>query len=369
MSVFQRSDIILRHFIDHVRSISSTFNSKMDRYYGLYFSIVQSSGYGKSRIIVECCLQNLLSVAYMCLRKPDVSGFPLATRGQNEEKSILSFLKKHNNVRKLEFFIAMTHKVCTDVCRNNENLSKYAGKDFSFSSLWEKVMIGFEEAQADFESLIDGYKKHQLHIDTKMPELLIVFDEARVLLEEQDNDAVSIFRNLRRAQYNLGSKSVVLVFIDTLSTVTNFSPAKKFETSGRIDQVDYDLLPPYYEVLSYNSYLVNYQKSDYQRELLEELAETFSHGRPLWTALFLKENVLNNSFLYNAIIFACRKLACSTNLEKTKLDPGLANSLNIIAAMMSIRYGIRGIIDHYLALNLMKAHLGTGTINKLVLMV
>lgn len=360
---FKRSEVILTHFCEHVKNVVNTFNAAPDKYYGLYFSIVQSSGYGKSRILIECCKRNFLNVAYMCLRDEKESGFPHSTQHHKDQtkKSLFSFLQSINEVEKLQVFIALTYRLCKELRGKKAKLYDFAGADFSFSALWDQVIDLFLKTQpTEYEAILKKFTDLQASLDRTTPELLIVFDEARVLLESISETSKSIFRNLRRAQFGLRSRSLVLVFIDTLSTVSHFSPAKKFDTSGRRDQVDYDLLPPFYEILSYDSFIINCGSTDYNRTNMEELAETFSHGRPLWTALFFKENIFTDPFFYGAIVFACRKLACSTFLIKTKLNESLLKSIEINAASMSIRYGIRGILDHYLALNLMKAHLGTG---------
>lgn len=339
---FQLADLILRDFKEHIEMVIATNQSQPAKYFGLYISMVQSSGYGKSRLLIECGRKKIFMVAYMCLRATDdSSGYPSRT------PNIFEFLKNHKNVDEMKRLIVCTYIVALEV-RKNKSLSHLEGPDSSFAGFWELVMRKYDSRKSDqLKDLLSEYSKLQ----TKEDKLLIVFDEARALLDEKDETDVSLFRIIRRAQKELDSKFVVLVFVDTLSKVSNFSPAQAFDNSARQREINLDLLPPYYEIQSYDSNV----KQTNLTYVPDEVVKVFSRGRPMWGTLFVHKETK----LPEVLIFACQKLACTADIENFK-PKSQAKDSHGYAAAMCIRYGIYGVLDHFLASDLIKAHLGTG---------
>ena len=66
-------EVALDHYRDFVRDkIMKEYNKNPEKYHSLYFSVVQSSGYGKSRLLLEAGKRKLHTV-YACLRQENSS--------------------------------------------------------------------------------------------------------------------------------------------------------------------------------------------------------------------------------------------------------------------------------------------------------
>lgn len=182
-----------------------------------------------------------------------------------------------------------------------------------------------------------------------LSELLIVFDEAKSLLA---GGSKSISRSLRRAQRSLGSLNVVLVFTDTLSSIPNFVPATLMDSSYRPRKV-FNLLPPFYEVLTYDA--ISVPKVDAEPGSIEDLVSVFSQGRPIWRAYYMQDpNLVKWSGIKDLISFARAKLT----FDKS----GIAALPAAKIAIMCIRCGIDGVLDHSLASDLLSSFMGTGNL-------
>ncbi len=213
-------------------------------------------------------------------------------------------------------------------------LRKYSENQFTLKERYKKNLI-----KRDINNFFDD-------------EIVIVIDEARCLLDER-TDVISQFRLLRKAQRELESSSVVLVFIDTTSTISNFSPASSFDSSFRPEN-RFSLLPPYYEIQTYLS--VDIVKAlfsaphrrTFSDEFLAELVIRFCIGRPLWYAYHLK-----SAKFEHAIIYAAQKLSGSKSYT-------LKEKSFALLAVFSLRFGAKGILDHTIAVRLISNYMATG---------
>lgn len=245
------------------------------------------------------------------------------------------------------------------------------GLNVKFSKFWELVLEETEKCLKDEQlknkrrSTFEHYQKTvgwkkgtrafatEIVIDGKCvlvpTHLLIVFDESRWLLETV-NETDSIFRNLRKANQNLGSTNCVLVFIDTLSSVSDFQPAWSKDPSHRPTNTRSLLLPPFYEILTADPLGSTLNPAANRHQML---ANIFSFGRPGWQALFFREfaRVTMND-IENALYYAKEKLSL-----RFKVEPLTESSM---IAVLAVRFGIIGISDHSLATSLISSHMGTG---------
>src|SRR5690606_27485726 len=146
----------------------------------------------------------------------------------------------------------------------------------------------------------------------------------------------------------LRSKTCVLLFVDTLSTVSNFALHKSFDNSLK-PKLRFDLLPPYYELQTFISYksLIDPQVlgpfEDHAEDPQKELRFRFSIGRPMWYAYFFcrNEKIVEDRLLNtkSAVHFAMKKLSFSeTSLYEANSDTKLA--------VFSCRFGVKGVLDH-----------------------
>lgn len=365
----------LNHYVDHVRNeiIGKLNDQPSDRtsYYALYFALVQSSGYGKSRIMVEAGKKHLHTV-YGCVRSKGSKGFPLAN------DNLLMFLSSHNTVQALQKFLAICYLVAHDyILKNSANereflpLYDYMYQDSSrlFAKFWDEVIEAF--ITNSYPDCIKRFKQLQtqfftarlIHtpqnglLDGKIPcEIIIVIDEAKSLLQKNEDDFMddgsnSIFRNLRRALCSLGSRNMVLIVTDTLSSVSNFAPASSFDSSY-LPGWNFNLLPTFYELLTYDTLKIEFGDNIDAFCSHYHYASVFSQGRPMWKALYLNDSLLYEERIPGLISFARRKLVNSESIEMT-------NDYAKIA-VVAVRCGIDGILDHHLGSAIMSSYMGTG---------
>lgn len=208
-----------------------------------------------------------------------------------------------------------------------------------------------------------------------MSELVIVFDEARFLLDGDNSE--NMFRKLISAHAKLRLKNVVLIFVDILSALSGFSPTFFHDPSR--PQRKFKILPPFYAISTYNvcsigpDYFENQdvpitdckgnflnveanknppaQSADLER--IQNLVMLFSRGRPLWGSHFRALNRLNMDAIKKAVYYAMQKLSFKSEANLVK------NYFGRLAAM-AIRFGIWGIMDHSYATTLMSSYMATG---------
>lgn len=370
----------LKHYVDFVRqNIIGLYNTNVSDgsyYYALYFAVVQSSGYGKSRMLLEAGKKDLNTV-YGCVRTNDsANGFPASN------SNLHVFLQSNNSVDNLRKFLVICYFVAFDHLQKNQTskstllpLNDFVLPNPSkiFERFWNLVIQKYDNPPMPYDDLFKWFTRTQLDfielkknnqpykgmLNGQVPsELLIVFDEAKSLLERnsnvlEDDGDFSVFRNLRRALRSIGSRNMILVFTDTLSSISNFTPASSFDSSYRPGKNFY-LLPPYYELLTYDSirtFLESIGRDANSFESVLHYAAVFSQGRPLWKALYLITNI-SEIELEQLVFFARRKLANSQSLDLT--------GEVVKIAMIAVRCGIKGVLDHHLGSALMSSYMGTG---------
>jgi hypothetical protein len=251
-------------------------------------------------------------------------------------------------------------------------LNHYKGKDYQFreywqtvyrffdtykrdKALWAKRRVSFMGLQASLQEA--DYKSRKGGVirmasedgdEVCLSELVIVLDEARTLLGNKEPNA---FRNLRRALKDLGCRNVVVVLIDTISTISNFAPAESMDPSFRRGE-RFKLLAPYYELTTTHN-RADASRGDGLDGSVGELAEVFSLGRQLWRAYCFRNGVQTSpEDIRAAVTFAGQKL--TYRLEDTVALGELA-----VVALFSVRFGIAGVTDHTLGSTLMSAYMGT----------
>jgi hypothetical protein len=325
----------------------------------LYCAIAQSSGYGKSRLLIEAGKKHLNTV-YTCVRTSK-NGYP---RPSSEVLYLLtktlSSLDAYKKFICHTYFEALKHVILYPSAQNGPlPLSSLAGEDFLFATFWDKVVEACQ-AETDTAALFSLFKLHQSKAENLnrglsgclqtingveiLSELVIVLDEARSLIGEGDNTA---FRMLRKALRDLGSLNVIVIFTDTISSITNFVPSNQMDASLRYLK-EVNLLPPYYEIQSYDALEQPVVKDT---DSLDHYRYVYSFGRPVWNSNFF-QGEFSLLKITEVVNFARMKLTFSRNFEQ------LSSAARI--AVLALRFGIRGVMDHSLASELMSSYMGTG---------
>lgn len=370
---YRHKHVALDYFEKFVKKkIFEAYNKNPGLYHSLYFSIVQSSGFGKTRLVLEAGKTHL-NVVYCCLRPSGSSGYPLCN------VRVWEHLQLNNSVNAYKIFIMCTYVVACNCKVQDPKIPPLAAyenagsESVKFLAFWNSVITFAKKCKSDlsYRRRIEAFyrlgqlKANSSKIDDNfyfeeklkngasnifLSHLLIVFDEARSLLQETDADDSSIFRNLRKAQKQLHSTICALVFIDTLSSVSQFQPSRMKDPSSRPESTKFNLLPPFYEILT-NDPVAEPVSETASRE--EKLARVLSFGRPMWLAYYFEDPCENLKLrIYDAIKFAKQKLSYVLNREDN------LNKDSILASM-AVRFGINGIMDHTLASTFMSSYLGT----------
>ena len=266
-----------------------------------YVALVQGSGHGKTRGIIETCRLNGVLAVYMCFREAGSTGFPV--RGVHvDEVLTLMHAQGVDPVRKLLCCIlAAVEKRLLEFDNSKGAFSfRPFGLDESFgidNSFWKDV-LRYQESAEHRAFSTERLEAILRRIDSKFVgeaeklKLVFIWDEARALIHrrgfmdvesEVASEAVSAFRLLRRVIMEREFEHTVSVFLDTSSAVSNFLPVSANDKSSRF--FTRKPLPPFIHFGQSNAALMRRVDSfskeampkKFTRESLLEL-----RGRALW---------------------------------------------------------------------------------------
>ena len=233
---------------EYIGDASSKFKAYLERcwkmyrtnpelYKAPYVSVVQSSGFGKSRMLYELALMALkrcsqMKVLYVCARTQESTGYPKATP----------------ELRKWLFHIGCTPK---SIATRLKVIFQHAVDNWeTVQDEWLKI---FTSTDADTNAKGILYKKlssRDRAFDKKKNSrvVILVIDETRSLLAERE-DCSNHFRMLRRALDSISQDAgVFVVLIDTHPTVCDFAstqPMSSDPSSRLIDGKELASVPPF----------------------------------------------------------------------------------------------------------------------------
>jgi hypothetical protein len=247
------------------------FKKRSDKYLAPYTSLVQSSGYGKTRLAVEWTRRFPGESAYICLRLNHESGYPPGTPlAQKLLQQALDASPEHPLiVERLRKVLCAIRVVFSSISDKEKNLWD-AEKS---SPLWDKV-------DQTVQNMTDVPQQCS---DQNM--FVLFLDEANNLAnlserqEFKGKDAWMPFRLFRRA---LDSSGVFCVMLGTNSKLTNFHPTRDHDDSAR--NLDKELFSPFI-VSGFTD--INVESPKLEQDA--PLSEVFRLGRPLWDLYIGKE--------------------------------------------------------------------------------
>lgn len=279
---------------------SNVKSSATIKYYSPYFAVCQSSGMGKTRLILETAADNL-PVIYMCFRAPLVQGEPVGS------KKLYSFIIDQKNLKNgwLWCIFIMTSiksmflveedtnplqsppidekQRYVDIFSTNNKLNTFVNNSIRSEAFWERVIEAYRTVLTNIQHWIgdDSWLKaeeqdcnppvHSLPSyftliqnvvfgnipqTLKPPRVVIALDEAANLLKIPEISSatttvvkqVDNFLSFRRALNLFISYSpafeVMGILVDTNSRLTNFHPSVGADRSDRVNEGSL-LLPPF----------------------------------------------------------------------------------------------------------------------------
>ena len=283
---------------DHYQANAQTYNSP-------YFCLVQSSGYGKTRLLREVARK--VRVMYVCMRSDAarVTGYP-----------------RHTATAMTALFEGLNRSTASTYV---DGLAERFGQCVQ-SALTKLPPPGVDDetSEASFPSeRLAGsvWNFKDVHLPANPQEeselVILVLDEARASLDVQVNQ-ISQFRLIRRALARFAKKfkmrRFVAVFVDTSSRIKNFSPSADLEPSLRPTQLDDELIAPklFMPFILRNSFDVNFKPL--QGNDLSSLVDSDDYlraGRPL-VSMPSSESIVHGrrsiSGLTKQLSFLSRKL-------------------------------------------------------------
>jgi hypothetical protein len=361
----------MNHYVSFVKErIVRAYNNNTSKFHSLYFSVAQSSGYGKTRLLLEAGKKHLHTV-YARFGKDISPGLPHPNSTLKQFFKISSVSSHADLFLAVTYKIALSHLLAPQQSQDSLPLFQLEGDDESgekFSSFWDEVIAMYKENAASNEArntIIDEAKAHQ-HLfgmaacrtdfdksggfyvagQQRYPsELLVVFDESRFLFGNDPQEG--FLSTILQAHQALQFRNMVLVFVDTLKPRLNVVPNFVFDSSAPPFR-EFHPLPDLCEVLTYNSCLYTEKCLDRPKEL----ARILSHGRPVWNALFFSKLELSEKDAEDAITYAMVKLSNSPAATIFKnYFGGLAST--------SLHFGIWDIKDRGYVMAMVPYHMGT----------
>lgn len=213
---------IVAEFIDYLKECSSKYNPNF--IFSPYIALVQSSGYGKTRLLMET--GRCLPLLYICNRAAQARGYPPRT-----EKATNFLLRENLDESELK---ARLETLWNYAVSNADELILNVMdqfNDITETKIWEDIHE-MHETRRMVQS-----KKRKRDKSENVELVVLVIDEAASLAKDKAGSSdVSMLRQLRRAARSLvkdTSAKFMIVFIDTASSIRNFTPVAKWDRSMR----------------------------------------------------------------------------------------------------------------------------------------
>jgi hypothetical protein len=264
----------LQRFEEHVKYCINNHVNNFTKYAGSYFAIVQASGHGKTRLTMEFGKQ-VEPVIYISLAESSASSYPPGNvnilRQFREAKSedsmvILICALVVYGINQLRQIIDGT--ICNSTTSANVHAPdldrKIILRKFMELQRFDKMLELEKSSYAAIEVLIrelDWARNHEL----KFPNIFIVLDECRTLLQSDSTESESPFRFFRKALRYIDRKDtsqrkgrVFAIVCDTSSKVSNFALPKELDPSMRNPHAnsEYFLHEPFVHVINVNKSLM-----------------------------------------------------------------------------------------------------------------
>ncbi|CAG8684476.1 2580_t:CDS:1, partial [Ambispora gerdemannii] len=267
-------------------------------FYAPYTSLVQASGTGKSRLLRELAVEKDVLVVYICLRDSISRGYP--------KRSIIADVITGEGLLEYHYltFLSALFGVCSEFLDQQlrENAVKTCGHVFDIlisdkndetfglqNRFWNEVMeqMKSQEASTDVvKKMADRYKDLTVTLNklsNPSPfKMLLAFDEAGALIDSNNtSNNKGNFYHLRKALQAIPHESdccSMALFTDTLSKVSNFSPAKRHDSSSRVSHQGRRLYKPFYLLDVFDCRM----QQPVDITVSSSINQIRNMGRPLW---------------------------------------------------------------------------------------
>ncbi|KAG2114169.1 uncharacterized protein F5147DRAFT_678222 [Suillus discolor] len=347
-------------FYEYLTNNNIDFRTSSKSYYGKFCSIVQSSGTGKSRLILELRKKGVL-VLYMNLRELSDRGFPnrdpVPARILTE--CTTDCTEAEYTARCYAFFTAIFQVLLWDLGSKIPALDS-RNLDAEIKA-WNDDMCDMRsEARTKFFEMVDSQYNLVLksprqsfvkqafrdmvqampHIfaarekrNEDAPKLVIAFDEAYPLNKLNSHD-IRLSRILCSviSSYSRDNTPMWVVFASTTSQVADFPPPQMIQNSMRVVQSGNSSYPPYH-ALGWDQFAT--PLGDISANDVAKFYHIVGFGRPLWKSLMPNGGVLK---------LAGQKLCDSIAFDSMATNQALAVLAQRFA--LDIRFGHRDTVSY-----------------------
>ncbi|RLN95151.1 hypothetical protein BBJ28_00023222, partial [Nothophytophthora sp. Chile5] len=330
-----------------------------------YTTIVQSSGFGKSRLLRELAFRTketgdpTMKVLYVCVRQGSSSGYPEKTA--QWRKAL--FPSAIGN--KLDFELQNELSSRLQTVFHNAMLDWDSVGDYCFAHFTDSTQGKFtydkltrdDETSANRTDQCDSFEHRRI--------LVLALDEARWLLKTSQADPTGCFQRLRRALNPANTAlardygkfaGIFAVLVDTNSKISNFTPPPTRDPSSREAKTGESILfPPFVLTHTMDVFLDADMKqkrgggvstsSEFYREFVQRDTEAMRSGladmgRPLWQQYKIAkgEQHSRDGEWGKLLALAAKKLVGGQPLSL--VAKGAPNGLCGVAALLC-RLGIR----------------------------
>ncbi|KAG9313098.1 hypothetical protein JVU11DRAFT_6543 [Chiua virens] len=314
-------------FLNYLEENGKAFNEYPQRYYAKFCSIVQSSGCGKTRLMLELGTKNVF-VLYMNIRSPeDTQGYPprddipanILTARYNTEQEY--------SMRCRAFFAAVFKVLgrlpwTLDWCHKMRDIGNIARTEFflELEDEFGKVLRAMSSSSSSpteimkeyYEKMAAGHT-NALSARQNTP-MVIALDEAHVLHEHRISGSGSALATvLLRVikEYSELLRPVWVVFASTTSRAAHYATPQTLYPSQRV-AIEGQLLFPPFTQLGWDQHAPSLK--DALQDDVATGAHIIKYGRPLWMSL--SEN--RNTSLSGIVNLAGQKL-CGVGMEAFNL--------------------------------------------------
>jgi hypothetical protein len=216
---------VLEDWTEHFQDCAKRWmSSEQDRFLAGYTVLFQSSGMGKTLLLMRYLQQNY--GVYICLRPVSTTNYP------PRAIALADWLLEKDYTQRFRSLSCAVAQVFMQWFERQVDPTPM---------LWLQHQQGPAEDFSGFSQTVRDVAKSLLEDlpDVKLPKdmlLAIFFDEGREILNARVSDSRNAFRHVRDAWKKEALPPRVFVALtDTLSTLTNFAPPARADSSGRPD--------------------------------------------------------------------------------------------------------------------------------------
>jgi hypothetical protein len=275
---------IIPSFTNYVTSCHNSFKSGRDTFLSPYVTLVQSSGYGKTRLLRE--LATKLPTLYVCLRDKKSTGYPPRTN------TAITALFEGLNVKERQGYVTELKRRLHHFVQNALRLkSRLLAIDEMDQDPQVKALFPSERYPHVWAYPKDSNQPKPWR--EKAEVVVLAFDEARECLEIIREIGVSQFRLIRQALREFATDpstkhlKLIGIFVDTSSRIQNFAPTMDNDPSARAvtrgNEIDYRELKLFHPYILCGTCDLHFEISSQDISSLRTSQKYLLVGRPLVT--------------------------------------------------------------------------------------